>query len=99
MIPNGVTKWEWDFNNDQIIDSTAQNPQFVFTGVGYDVKYTVSLKATDARTAPARRRRRTSSRQPVPGRHRFDLRRRLDQQVRPRPDRRRPLPVDLSRRP
>jgi PKD repeat protein len=46
--PNGVTKWEWDFNGDQIIDSTAQNPQFVFTGVGYDVKYTVSLKTTDA---------------------------------------------------
>jgi PKD repeat protein len=46
--PNGVTKWEWDFNNDQIIDSTAQNPQFTFTGVGYDVKYTVSLKTTDA---------------------------------------------------
>jgi PKD repeat protein len=45
--PNGVTKWEWDFNNDQIVDSTAQNPQFTFTGVGYDVKYTVSLKATD----------------------------------------------------
>jgi PKD repeat protein len=45
--PNGVTKWEWDFNNDQVIDSTAQNPQFTFTGVGYDVKYTVSLKVTD----------------------------------------------------
>jgi hypothetical protein len=45
--PNGVTKWEWDFNNDQIVDSTVQNPQFTFTGVGYDVKYTVSLKVTD----------------------------------------------------
>jgi PKD repeat protein len=59
--PNGVTKWEWDFNNDQIVDSTVQNPQFTFTGVGYDVKYTVSLKATDGRTARAPRRRRTSS--------------------------------------
>jgi PKD repeat protein len=45
--PNGVSKWEWDFNNDQVIDSTVQNPQFTFTGVGYDVKYTVSLKTTD----------------------------------------------------
>jgi PKD repeat protein len=45
--PNGVTKWEWDFNNDQVVDSTVQNPQFTFTGVGYDVKYTVSLKTTD----------------------------------------------------
>jgi PKD repeat protein len=24
--PNGVTKWEWDFNNDQIVDSTAAEP-------------------------------------------------------------------------
>jgi PKD repeat protein len=47
--PNGVSKWEWDFNNDQIVDSTMQNPTFVFTGVGYDVKYTVSLKATDVK--------------------------------------------------
>jgi PKD repeat protein len=45
--PAGVAKYEWDFNNDQIVDSTAQNPQFTFTGVGYDLKYTVSLKATD----------------------------------------------------
>jgi PKD repeat protein len=45
--PAGVQSWAWDFNNDQIIDSTAQNPQFTFTGVGYDNKFTVSLEVTD----------------------------------------------------
>jgi PKD repeat protein len=47
--PAGVSKWEWDFNNDQIIDSTVQNPKWTFTGVGYGVTYTVSLKATDSK--------------------------------------------------
>jgi PKD repeat protein len=46
--PGGVTRWEWDFDNDQVIDSTLQNPQFVFTGQGYDLRHSVSLKVTDA---------------------------------------------------
>jgi PKD repeat protein len=45
--PAGVQSWAWDFNNDQIVDSTLQNPQFTFTGVGYDKKFTVSLEVTD----------------------------------------------------
>ena len=26
-----VTSWEWDFNNDGIVDSTQQNPTYEFT--------------------------------------------------------------------
>ena len=33
--------WEWDFDNDGIIDSTEQNPTFVYTEEG---SYTVSLR-------------------------------------------------------
>lgn len=36
-------KWEWDFNNDGIIDSEDQNPSWVFNEVG---KHTVSLTVT-----------------------------------------------------
>jgi hypothetical protein len=71
--PAGVAKYEWDFNNDQIVDSTAQNPQFTFTGVGYDVKYTVSPQG-DRR--PERLEHGDEEglhhRQPVPGRERHD---------------------------
>jgi PKD repeat protein len=37
--PNG---WEWDFQNNGSVDSTAQNPQFVYTTAG---TYTVKLTA------------------------------------------------------
>ena len=37
---NGPTSWAWDFNNDGVVDSTEQNPQFTYTDVG---TYTVSL--------------------------------------------------------
>ncbi|AKB30295.1 cell surface protein [Methanosarcina siciliae T4/M] len=37
------TSWEWDFNNDGNVDSTEQNPQFIYTGEGtYSVKLTVT---------------------------------------------------------
>ena len=39
-----VYSWEWDFNNDGIIDSTEQNPVFVFTENG---KYSVTLTIND----------------------------------------------------
>jgi trimeric autotransporter adhesin len=39
----GPTAWEWDFQNDGTIDSTQQNPSFVYTAPGtYSVKLTVS---------------------------------------------------------
>jgi PKD repeat protein len=86
--PNGVSKWEWDFNNDQIVDSTMQNPTFVFTGVGYDVKYTVSLKATDVKNGLEHRDQEgLHRRQPVPGRERHVVRSGLDGPGRrPRPN-------------
>ncbi|MCJ7523356.1 MAG: PKD domain-containing protein, partial [Dehalococcoidia bacterium] len=37
-----VQAWAWDFNNDQLIDSTAQSPQFTYTKPG---TYTVILRA------------------------------------------------------
>jgi|GEM_PF-1035951 len=37
--------WEWDFQNDGVIDSTEQNPNFTYTTPG---KYQVNLTATNA---------------------------------------------------
>ncbi|WP_321428946.1 PKD domain-containing protein [uncultured Methanolobus sp.] len=35
--------WEWDFNNDGIVDSTIQNPEYTYTDAGtYNVSLTVS---------------------------------------------------------
>ena len=36
-----IDAWEWDFDNDGIIDSTSQNAHFVYNDLG---NYTVSLK-------------------------------------------------------
>ncbi len=37
------TGWEWDFNNDGLIDSTSQNPTWTYTTHGtYTVKLTAS---------------------------------------------------------
>lgn len=40
--PNGdvITNWDWDFNNDGLIDDTNQNPTYTFPSEGV---YTVSL--------------------------------------------------------
>lgn len=38
------TSWQWDFNNDGIIDSNEQNPSFTYTTEG---TYTVSLTISD----------------------------------------------------
>ncbi|MCJ7602768.1 MAG: carboxypeptidase-like regulatory domain-containing protein [Desulfobulbaceae bacterium] len=42
---NQIISWEWDFNNDGIVDSIEQNPTHVFTTVG---QYTVSLTVMDS---------------------------------------------------
>lgn len=39
-----VNKWEWDFNNDGIVDSNLQNPSYTYDQAG---KYTVKLKVSD----------------------------------------------------
>lgn len=41
----GVTSWAWDFQNDGIVDSTAQHPVFVYACPGV---YSVTLTTTDA---------------------------------------------------
>jgi PKD repeat protein len=45
-----ITSWAWDFNNDTIIDSTAQNPTFNYACPG---NYTVSLTTTDGVFPPS----------------------------------------------
>ncbi|MBK9385681.1 MAG: PKD domain-containing protein [Planctomycetes bacterium] len=39
------TAWSWDFDNDSIIDSTAQSPSFTYTTPGF---YSVTLNAANA---------------------------------------------------
>jgi PKD repeat protein len=39
-----IVSWEWDFNNDGIIDSYEQNPQWTYTEAGL---YTVTLTVSD----------------------------------------------------
>ena len=40
-----VTGWQWDFDNDGTIDSTAQNPSYTYSASGeYSVKLTVTNK-------------------------------------------------------
>ena len=43
--PGGVTSWAWDFDGDNVTDSTLQNPTFVYTTCG---NYGVTLRVTDA---------------------------------------------------
>ena len=47
--PAGITGYAWDFNGDNVVDSTAQNPTWTFNNCG---TYSVSLTVTDA-THPA----------------------------------------------
>jgi PKD repeat protein len=42
MSQGDVRTWAWDFNNDQLIDSTIQNPQYTYTSPGV---YTIILRA------------------------------------------------------
>lgn len=41
---NGPTSWQWDFNNDGVVDSTLQNPAFTYTVAGL---YSVRLVAAN----------------------------------------------------
>jgi len=44
----GPTAWQWDFQNDGTVDSTQQNPSFVYANPGtYSVKLTVSNASGD----------------------------------------------------
>ena len=44
----GPTAWQWDFENDGTVDSTQQNPSFVYANPGtYSVKLTVSNASGD----------------------------------------------------
>jgi len=44
LSTGNIVSWEWDFDNDASIDSTAQNPSHIYDTVGL---YTVSLLITD----------------------------------------------------
>ncbi len=43
-VPSGIIGWAWDFDGDSVVDSTLQNPSFVYANCG---SYTVSLTVTD----------------------------------------------------
>jgi hypothetical protein len=43
----GVTEWAWDFDGDDIVDSTLQNPQFTYIASGWEQKFTVTLTVKD----------------------------------------------------
>lgn len=43
--PGGILAYAWDFDGDQVIDSTVQNPTHVYTQCG---DYTVTLTVVDA---------------------------------------------------
>jgi PKD repeat protein len=40
-----IRYWQWDFDNDGVIDSEEQDPQWTYTDAGY---YTVSLTVSDS---------------------------------------------------
>jgi len=42
-VGNPIT-WEWDFNNDEVIDSYEQNPSWIYSDIG---EYSVSLFVED----------------------------------------------------
>jgi PKD repeat protein len=42
-MSSNATSWQWDFDNDGVIDSTVQNPVHTYTGAG---TYTVKLIAS-----------------------------------------------------
>ena len=46
LSTNSPTSWQWDFNNDGVVDSTMQNPNYTYTTAGtYTVNLTVSNPA------------------------------------------------------
>ncbi|KAA3614754.1 MAG: PKD domain-containing protein [Calditrichaeota bacterium] len=47
-FPDTITTWEWDFENDGIIDSYQKNPQHTYTEPGL---YTVKLTASDGKNS------------------------------------------------
>lgn len=47
-----IQTWAWDFNSDNTIDSTVQNPSYTFVATGYDQYFDVTLTTTDG-THPA----------------------------------------------
>ncbi|WP_281085411.1 PKD domain-containing protein, partial [Methanosarcina acetivorans] len=40
----GITSWAWDFENDGVVDSTEQNPSYIYNAAG---NYTVNLTVTN----------------------------------------------------
>ncbi len=48
-----VTSWEWDFDNDGVIDATEPNPSWTYPGLG---EYTVKLTVSNGTTSESRTR-------------------------------------------
>ncbi|PIE24436.1 MAG: hypothetical protein CSA62_03940 [Planctomycetota bacterium] len=50
----GVKTWAWDFDGDNKIDSTVQNPSYTYTATGFDKKFSVTLTTTDGTHPPSK---------------------------------------------
>jgi hypothetical protein len=50
--PGGVITWNWDFNSDNVVDSTLQNPSFTYLVPG---TYTVTLSVADVLNGSAQK--------------------------------------------
>ncbi|GEM_PF-2291792 len=48
-----IKTWAWDFDGDKKIDSTAQNPTFVFKATGWDKTFDVTLTTTNGVHPPS----------------------------------------------
>ncbi len=48
-----VKTWAWDFNGDNKIDSTLQNPTYTFTATGWDKTFDITLTTTDGVHPPS----------------------------------------------
>jgi len=49
-----ITSWAWDFDGDNKIDSTVQNPKFTYPKTTWDAQYDVSLTTTDGTNPPSK---------------------------------------------
>ena len=49
-----ITSWAWDFDGDNKIDSTSQNPSWTYKKTTWDATYDVSLTTTDGTNPPSK---------------------------------------------
>jgi len=63
-LNNPVNTWQWDFNNDGIVDATNQNPSWTYPGLG---EFTVKLAVNNGSASETRIRNNYIKIQRAPG--------------------------------